>query len=267
MDVPHRVHPALRGLVNRLQGYDVRLDPQAVHHGVPSPSATVIISFDEPLDVGWHGDPASRVRRWLLASGMHTAPALIHTHGVQHGIQLALTPAGCRALLGLPIGAIAHGLTDHTDLPLGIPGDLHAQLAAAAWPTRFRLLEEHLLRLAAHERTRVPDDLTQAWRIIATAHGRVGVAELASTIGWSRRHLVNRFSAEFGVPPRDLGRLHRFGAAQAYARAGAPWADVAARAGYADQAHLSREFRALAGRTPTQWRAEAFPIVQDLEGS
>ena len=51
MQHDRRVHPALAGLVHRMSGYDLRLDPRAVHHGVPGPSATVIISFDEPLDV------------------------------------------------------------------------------------------------------------------------------------------------------------------------------------------------------------------------
>lgn len=263
MELRHRIHPALKGLVNRMQGYAFRLDPRAVHHGVPSPSATVIISFEEPLDVGWHDDESSRVQRWLLASGMHTTPALIRTHGLQHGIQLELTPAGCRALLGVPIGPIAHGFADHADVPLGIPHDLHARMADSAWPERFRLLETHLLRIANRSTTELPNDLAYAWRLLAETHGKVKIAELAATIGWSRRHLVNRFTAEFGLPPRDIGRLHRFGAAQAYAREGASWADVAARAGFADQAHLSREFRELAGQTPTEWRTEVFPNVQD----
>lgn len=246
-----------------MQGYAYRLDSHAVHHGAPSPSATVIISFEEPLDVAWLDEPGSRVQRWLLASGMHTGPALITTHGVQHGIQVDLTPAGCRALLGLPIGSLTHGFVDHADVPLGIPDDLHGRLAEADWPTRFHLLERHLLDLSTRCHSQVPADLDHAWRVLARTHGRVRVTDLAQDIGWSRRHLVNRFTTEFGLPPRDLGRLHRFGAAQEYARSGAAWADVAAHAGYADQAHLSREFREFIGRTPTEWRTEAFPIVQD----
>lgn len=263
MDIVHPVHPGLRGLIGRIQGYAIRLDPRAVHHGVPSPAATVIISFEEPIDVAWLADPATRVRHWLLASGMHTGPALIQTHGIQCGIQLDLTPAGCRALLGVPIGPLTGSLADHDDLPLGIPGDLHAQMAESPWPQRFRLLDQHLLRVASHSRNDLPRDLAYAWHVLGERHGRIRVTELADTIGWSRRHLVNRFSGEFGMPPSDVARLHRFGAAQAYARTGAPWSEVAAHAGYADQAHLSRDFRALAGRTPTQWRTEAFPIVQD----
>lgn len=247
-----------------MQGYAYRLDRHAVHYGAPGPAATVIISFEEPLDVAWLDEPGSRVQRWLLASGMHTRPALITTHGVQHGIQLDLTPAGCRALLGLPIGPLTRGLADHADVPLGLPDDLHGRLAEADWPTRFQLLDQHLLGLAARGHSGLPDDLAHAWQILADTRGRVRVTDLANTIGWSRRHLVNRFTAEFGLPPRDLGRLHRFGAAQEYARMGAPWADVAAYAGYADQAHLSREFREFIDRTPTEWRTEAFPVPQDL---
>ncbi len=259
----HPVHPALRGLVTRVEGYDLRLDPRAVHHGVPSPDATVIVSFDEPLDVAWVTDPGSRVRRWLLASGLHTRPALIRTHGHQHGIRVSLTPAGCRAILGVPIGSLSHELADHADLPLGIPDDVHARLASSSWGARFRLLERHLLERAAAPGSRVPADLAHAWDLLTARRGRIRVAELAQEVGWSRRHLVTRFVGELGLAPRDVARLHRFGAAQVYARSGAPWAEVAASAGYADQAHLSRDFRALAGQSPTRWRAEPFPIVQD----
>ena len=266
MQHDRRVHPALAGLVHRMSGYDLRLDPRAVHHGVPGPSATVIISFDEPLDVTWCDKPDARSRQWLLASGLHTRPALIRTHGVQHGIQLDLTPAGCRALLGVPAAAIARGLVAHADLPTGIPHDLHERLAGLnrwGWDARFALLEEHLLQVVSRERSVVPDDLAHAWRLLDRRGGRVTVSGLASEVGWSRRHLVTRFTGEFGLPPQEVRQLHRFGAAMRLARAGQPWVEVAARAGYADQAHLSREFRALAGQTPTQWRSEVFPIVQD----
>lgn len=244
-----------------MQGYHYDLDPQSVHHGLPGPAATVIISFDEPLDVAWHGAPDTRGQHWLLASGLHTRAVFIRTHGVQHGIQLDLTPAGCRVLLGVPMGALRFGLVDHLDLPGGVPEGLHSRMAAAGWPERFALLEEHLLRLCVQRRTGLPTDLAYAWRRLGETRGRMRVAALASDIGWSRRHLVNRFTGEFGLPPRDIARLHRFGAALSLARTGLAWGDVAAEAGYADQPHLTREFRTLADQTPTQWRAETFPII------
>ena len=69
-------------------------------------------------------------------------------------------------------------------------------------------------------------------------------------------HLV-----DLGAPPKVAARLVRF--ATVCRRLGsAPLARLAADAGFADQAHLSREFAALAGAPPT-----AFPFVQDGDGA
>ena len=76
-------------------------------------------------------------------------------------------------------------------------------------------------------------------------------------LGCSRRHLVNRFADDIGAPPKLAARMLRF--EHARRRLGsAPLARLAAECGYADQAHLSREFSELAGAPPT-----AFPFVQD----
>ena len=80
---------------------------------------------------------------------------------------------------------------------------------------------------------------------------------LADALGCSRRHLAKRFAEEVGASPKLAARLIRFEAARA--RLGSvPLARLAAEHGFADQAHLSREFRALGGVSPTQ-----FPSLQD----
>ena len=73
-------------------------------------------------------------------------------------------------------------------------------------------------------------------------------AATAEALGWTTRSLHRRCLAAFGYGPEVLRRVLRFRrAAGAAARAACPLAEVAARAGYADQPHLSREVRALAG--------------------
>ena len=68
-----------------------------------------------------------------------------------------------------------------------------------------------------------------------------------------------------GLPPKLVGRIARFERARE-AIVDDPSADlaaVAARCGYADQAHLSREVAAFAGSSPDRMRAEAVNSVQD----
>jgi transcriptional regulator GlxA family with amidase domain len=89
---------------------------------------------------------------------------------------------------------------------------------------------------------------------------------LAGEVGWSRRHLTDRFTAEYGLGPKAMARVLRFERARwMIVRAAFPsLAAVAAECGYADQAHMTREWQALAGASPTAWlAAEQLPFVQD----
>jgi AraC-like DNA-binding protein len=85
--------------------------------------------------------------------------------------------------------------------------------------------------------------------------GAVPIGELAAELGWSRRHLAVRFREELGMAPKALARLLRFERAVKRLRAGDELADLALDAGYYDQAHFNRDFRAFAGTTPTQYLA------------
>ncbi len=63
----------------------------------------------------------------------------------------------------------------------------------------------------------------------------------------SDRQLHRRCLRAFGYGPKTLARILRMRRALDSARAGTPPADVAVETGYADQAHLSRGIKALAG--------------------
>jgi AraC-like DNA-binding protein len=79
---------------------------------------------------------------------------------------------------------------------------------------------------------------------------------LAAAVGLGERHLRRRFAAAVGYGPKTFARVARFRAALALVRMGEPLAAAALAAGYADQAHMTRELVALAGRTPSALRAE-----------
>ncbi|KUJ64379.1 AraC family transcriptional regulator [Streptomyces albus subsp. albus] len=90
-----------------------------------------------------------------------------------------------------------------------------------------------------------PDPLIAA---VAAALARgAPVAAVAHRAGLSERQLHRRSLAAFGYGPKTLARVLRLNRALDAARGGMPYAEVAVAAGYADQAHLAREVRALTG--------------------
>jgi len=83
-------------------------------------------------------------------------------------------------------------------------------------------------------------------------HGRIG--QLSRWIGISERQLHRRFSAAIGYGPKTFQSVLRFQRLLKTARArGAEQslADLAASAGYADQAHMTRDVHRLANLRPT----------------
>jgi AraC-like DNA-binding protein len=77
------------------------------------------------------------------------------------------------------------------------------------------------------------------------------VAEVAREIGWSNRTLQRQCAAVYGYGPATLRRILRFRRAISMLQSGRPVADVAVRAGYADQPHLHRDLREFAGTGAT----------------
>jgi len=270
--VSARPAPALRPFVGHYTGYRQRGIAPALHRGLPSPYLTMIFTLDEPLVVSTHPDPAQPGGVFeTLIGGLHTSPAMITHDGRQSGVQLALSPLGARSLLGLPAGALYR-----LDLPaedvLGRLGDeIQARLRAAdSWLQCFAVLDRILLRLldARSAAVRVAPEVARAWQVLRGTGGSVSIARLASDIGWSPRHLGQRFGAELGLSPKAAARVMRFDRArwlvQRRVAAGRPMdlADAAARCGYFDQAHLARDFRSLAGCSPTVWVSEELRNVQ-----
>jgi len=107
--------------------------------------------------------------------------------------------------------------------------------------------------------------VTQAVECCHRAHGAISVRRVAAALGVGERRLERAFARCVGLSPKRLARVLRFLHAVRYIGrmrwAGAP---LALEAGYADQPHFIREFKALAGVTPTEFAAERHAvIVQD----
>lgn len=251
--------PALAPYLASLVVYDVDTGGAGVHRGLPTTTLTVVLALDEPLDVGWADEPAHRSTRWATASGLDSRPAAIHHGGVQRGVQLALTAAGARALLGCPAGALARQILDLGDVVPQL-GDLPERLAGVGPTHRRAVVEQALTRvLAQQDPSPVRPEVAHA---VALLERGAPVEAAAREVGYSRRHLGALVRAETGLTPKEHHRVGRFQRSRALLGR-LPAAEVAVRCGYVDQSHLVREWVALAGCTPGTWLREELPFVQD----
>lgn len=263
----------LSDFVERIEAFDLTVPEAAIHFGVPSGVLTVLISIDEPFDIGWAGDDESSTFPVLVA-GLHTTPSLVRTHGIQRGIQLALTPLGCRALFGMPCGELARELVTADMLGDNALVALHARIAeTTTWDARLAILRGFLRERVASgvARSSLGDGLglagsaaAEAWWLLHRSQGTARVAELASSVGVSRRTLLAGFRGEFGVGPKEEAQVLRFCHARDLVESGTTLTEAAAVAGYADQAHMSREWAKIAGLPPSLSVGNPFPILQDL---
>jgi AraC-like DNA-binding protein len=260
---PARLAP----LVAHYSGYRYEGLPPGTHHGLPSPFLTVVISLGAPTRTAVMPDPRQAPESYAaLAGGLHTRAALIEHDGSQYGVQLSLTPDGARSLLGLPAGELASSIVSLDGLLPTRADELIGRLGEApSWPARFAILDDVLSRHA----DRLPPpaaELRHAWRLLADRDGRVRIDALAREVGWSRRHLAGRFTAEYGLTPKEAARVMRFThSCRLLRRPGRPaLAEVAAASGFYDQAHLAREWNDFIGCPPSAWlTGDDLPFIQD----
>ncbi|HET9117708.1 MAG TPA: helix-turn-helix transcriptional regulator [Pseudonocardiaceae bacterium] len=91
-----------------------------------------------------------------------------------------------------------------------VAGELVDRLRVArTWTGRFRELDRVLTRIVPQRDGPAPE-LAWAWRRLTASHGRVEIATLAREVGWSRRHLGERFRREYGLTPKVAGRVMRW---------------------------------------------------------
>jgi AraC-like DNA-binding protein len=245
--------PQLAGIVTKLIGFRELVPVYVRQTEVASLHVPLIISFGEAFAIGLSRAPRDNDRFASFAAGIHAGPVIIDSFGRACCIQVNFTPLGARRFFSLPMSKLADRMVPFDEV-LGSAGHrLRERLGDETdWHRRLDMTEafiiERLTRMPA-----ISDEIGWALATIVASGGRARVASIADEIGWSRKHLAARFADQVGVGPKSIARIARFNrAANLSKRADrTSWADLAVECGYADQAHMVREFRALAGATPT----------------
>ena len=171
------------------------------------------------------------------------------------------TPAAGRLVLGRSVATVTDRHLDLDEVPSLDPGGLVADVRAAM-TSDPHAPAAHAAAIAAVERRLAPlvpvdeqgllvNDLVTWLR----EHPEVTrVAELAEHVGVSERSLQRLVEQRIGLSPKWLIQRRRLHDAVEGLKAGTTsLAEMAARLGYADQAHFTHDFRTVTGMTPGEY--------------
>lgn len=235
----YREHPPIAVLSSRVLCVwsQVIAGTDPVHHRVLP---------DGCADLVWIGEAP------VVVAGPATGPVVVPLAPRTVVVGVRLRPGALAHLLGPP----AHDLLNR-DTPLAaIWGDKAAAPLAQVSETtsveaKLAAAQATLLRHVAA--AGAPDRTLGAAIDWLARHPAGRIEDLARRLDWSGRRLHRRFTAAVGYGPKTFQRVMRLQRVLALAgrsHGRESLAGLAAAAGYADQAHMSRELRALAGRSP-----------------
>jgi AraC-like DNA-binding protein len=97
--------------------------------------------------------------------------------------------------------------------------------------------------------------------------GAAPIAGVARAHGLGYKRLERIFLRQVGLTPKHVARIARLQRALGAASPPVALADLAARAGYADQAHLTRDFAQPIGLPPGAFFAERFAVYETMKAS
>jgi AraC-like DNA-binding protein len=221
---------------------------------VPDGSVEIVLNLGDPVH---ELDAAGRwvVQPPAMMVGQPTRPVTVRPSGTLHLVGIRLQPWASRAFVAAPAAEVANRSVDIGASPAF--GTLVEALAAARDDeSRLSLLDDWLSR---HCDGAPPRFVQEAVRRMQGREPLPSIRGLAAELGVTMRSLQRAFAEEVGLRPKAMQRISRLQRAIGHSRAdeSLPWAAIAARAGYFDEAHLNRDFRALAGCSPSQFAPRA----------
>jgi len=249
--------PGLQALFTGITGYEER-GPQ-INRQVETTSLTVplILSFGAPFEIGLGHHPTDNNAVPSFLAGLGSTPVYIQSNGRACCLQINFTPLGASRFFNLPMHELTDRMTPVADFA---DPDLSAFVRRIedlkSWQDRLALARTYVTsRLQRNAAPLKPSEI--AYHRLLSSGGRLSISELSKELGWSRKHLAHRFRQDIGLSPKATARVIRFNRVLQLTETcrEIDWAGLAIDCGYADQAHLIRDFNAYSGYSPTAWQS------------
>ncbi len=265
----HRIvpHAPLDRLIESIWDWDM---PPAAHRYeriLPTPGTSLIINLYED-ETRVYGDDAQRSCRRApggVIGGPYRSSWIIDTAEQVRVMGASFRPGGAHALIGIDADAFGQGDIGLEDLFGADARRLRQRLLETACPLqRLALLESWLQGLA--EQPALDPAIAHAVAMLDRTPQLARIAAVQRDSGYSAARFSLLFRRHVGMSPKRYARLLRFRAvvAQVRSQRTVDWSRVAADGGYCDQAHLSHEFRAFAGVTPSAFMDLRGPYANHL---
>ena len=247
--------PELMPFVRRFT-YVSAQSPVAITRVVPARAdlfLQVIIAGGHTVKVLATGTQFDAPRATLV--GPYTHPLIeITFQGRLELLLVQLQPTALKAFPGISVCRLTNSFAE-AETAMGMDASQVIADFLAATTDVERLSAAEAFALGIFDIANLPDEIGHAARRLRDRPGRLSVEALAHIAGLSHRQFQRRFTSEVGIAPKTYARLCRM-TAVIDARENQPhqhWADLAAKFGYADQAHLTREFREMTQQTPNRF--------------
>jgi AraC-like DNA-binding protein len=243
--------PALRPLVQFYSLFDENQARAEQHAFLPEQLAHLTFFSGR----SWIMDRSGQLRLMPQATleGLVTVPTQLYSEGPVRALRAELYPWAARHLFGwsYPDPALDLLAGAAGSAAAGTARAIRAALAACDDETALGLLNDWLLDLLVQS-SWAPGAGVRAAVQLYHSGGQQRVTELAGELDVSVRTLERQFIQEVGIGAKTLARLIRFETAHnaLVYNPQTPLAALASDLGFFDQAHLTREFRALGGMTP-----------------
>jgi AraC-like DNA-binding protein len=247
--------PGLKGVVTaywQVEGNAAKVPSSAI---LPDGYIELVFNFGHP--VGLTGPAYTGDQPVHAVVGLLSQAVQLEYRGPVNTFGIRFHPARGLALLGqhgaaltdklLPLERVSPAL-DHAFSSL-----FTADWSAKSEDARTALDQVLLEQLAAS----TPADALICALVdrLTRSESAPSVAQMARELGLSPRQVQRRFLGAVGVPPKQFLRLCRFARLWQMATMSPPetWAAIAVEHGYADQAHMAREFRAFGVEPPSHF--------------
>lgn len=246
--------PPLDGLIDDLY-YLEGSPPYARLTLPPAPSALLVVNLGAPFRLRAGTDAGTAEYADGCVVTLRTRALEFGYPPATRSVGVHVKPWGLAPFLPMPAAELR-------DRPVTVE-QVWGRSAVAALRDRLATADEPHQML-----TLLEDELTRRLReapglglirrtsgVLAATGGSVAIGDLSAAAGVSGTHLAQRFTELVGVTPKRLARTYRFAATVFAIDPTGPvdWAGLAGDAGYFDQAHFGREFRAFTGLTPTRY--------------